>query len=149
MYMKWKNSSCQSVLAKKGSTRVKWWDSDDEVSHTCSPQQSIITTKTVIKIWDLLIMISLNELFRGLLAQSHWSCMSVWWKLHFESCFYLPHSDSIQRDSLCPWIQLEWFHQTPGKKFRETNMTEANLGGGHSTVLFCSTSQSDKASADR
>lgn len=27
--------------------------------------------------------------------------------------FYIPHSDSIPHDSLCPWTQLEWFHQTP------------------------------------
>lgn len=26
---------------------------------------------------------------------------------------YNPHSDSIPHDSLCPWKQLEWFHQTP------------------------------------
>lgn len=26
---------------------------------------------------------------------------------------YSPHSDNNQHDSLCPWILLEWFHQTP------------------------------------
>lgn len=29
---------------------------------------------------------------------------------------YIPRSDSIPHDSLCPWIQLEWFHQTPLKE---------------------------------
>lgn len=39
--------------------------------------------------------------------------------------FIIPHSDSIPRDSLCPWIQREWFHRSPGTKF--TKMSEAKI----------------------
>lgn len=51
-------------------------------------------------------------------------------ELHLQLCNRIemwlnpPHSDSTPRDSLCPWIQLEWFHQNPGTTRTQTNETE-------------------------
>lgn len=61
------NSNRQSAFGTKTAEEAleKNDDRDDEVLHTCSPQQCVISAETVIKIRDLLAMISLNEPFRG------------------------------------------------------------------------------------
>lgn len=72
-----RTAAVNQPLAKKKKKKerrsiwVKWWDRDDEVLHTCSAKQYIITGKTVIKIGYLLIMISLDERFRASLDHKH------------------------------------------------------------------------------
>lgn len=54
-------------------------------------------------------------------SESDWLKATKTHTFYISRCFYLPHSDNIQHDSLCPWILLEWFHQTPGKKQKNPN----------------------------
>lgn len=79
-------------------------------------------------------------------SESDWLRATKTHTFYILRCFYLPHSDNIQHDSLCPWILLEWFHQTPGKKQKKPKQTtEGNITRKCSTLSFCSTSQFDKS----
>lgn len=66
-----------------------------------------------------------SELLRLSVAQN--MLVFIFFPQQIQTCFYPPHSGSIPRGSLCPWIPHEWFHQTPVKRFRQENTAEVEL----------------------